>query len=135
MAARAIAPRLESSAAMGHARLRGVRVAVTLQAEETRFAPHQHEAGHGTVRIVALHTAEDAHGWVLKHKRTAFFHVAAYARFPVRLSQRSEVVCPVGVVAIGAFHQAFRYSVVERHGELRLNSGVALIAESGLRFF
>jgi len=87
--------------------------------------------------------AVDAEGGVFKDKRAAFVDVAFEAGFfvlqPVGHHARAGGHAPgggvgaMGIVAVGALHEAFVDAVFDGHGELGLNVGVAGIAEVGLR--
>jgi hypothetical protein len=83
--ARAIAARLETEPPVRHARLRGMRIAVALQTDESRFSPYQQKPGHRTVRRVADGAAFNAHGGVFEYKRAMLVSVTVRARFPSRL--------------------------------------------------
>ena len=45
------------------------------------------------------------------------------------------IECAVGIVAIGAFDHAFVHAMLEGHGELRADAGVAGVAQLGLLLF
>ena len=66
---------------------------------------------------------------VFKDEGAALFGVALDAGLPVGFLQHGLIVRAVRVVAIRAFHQAFRHAMVRGKSELRLNRGMAAIAE------
>lgn len=72
---------------------------------------------------------------VLENKGTTLLHVALGAD-GILIGSGLDIVLPEGavrIVAVAAGNQAFFNLVVEGHGELRLDFGVALEAELGLR--
>jgi len=102
---------------------------VALQAKQALLAPNQELAIHASVRGVARSAAFYFHGRVFEDKGSAFFRVAVSAGFGSVLAERCESGASVRVVAIGAFHQAFRQAVMGRQRELRLNVAVASKAQ------
>jgi hypothetical protein len=80
---------------------------------------------------------------MLEHKRTPLFRVAFHTRLFVRQSLLDHArpfgipprgrKCAVRVMAIGANDHPFVDAVLERHGKLRTNVGMAAIAKLGLR--
>ena len=108
---------------------------MALQAQETFFAPHQEHPVDAAVRSVTGRAAFHFDGRVLEDERTALFHVALRARLPAALAQGGAVGGSVRVVAIGAFHRAFRDAVVRGQGELRLNISMAAETKVGLLLF
>ena len=94
--------------------------------------------------IVANFAAFHADRRVLIHVRPSFFRVALDAGFLATLhlfNHRGPAGCspgggegPMRIVAIATGHHALVDAVLERHGELRTNIGVALVAELRLHF-
>jgi len=121
----------EAEPSMRH--VRGLRIDVALQAEETSLAAQQQLPIHSAVRRMACCATFDLYRRVLKNEWAAFLDVTLNTNFPVCLLQHGLIVCAVGVVAVRTFHEAFRHSVMRRQRELRLNGGVALVTQPGLR--
>ena len=81
------------------------------------------------MRGVADRTALDTHRRVLEEERTVFVQVARRARLPAGRVQRRAILGAVRVVAIGAFHRAFRNAVVKWLRELRPHLRMAPVTQ------
>jgi hypothetical protein len=71
---------------------------------------------------------------VLENERPAFFHVATHAGFKACFLEQRLVQRAVGIVAIGALHQPFRYPVVSGQCKLRLNGRMTGVTKPGCDF-
>src|SRR4029079_6175620 len=129
----AISARLKAEAPVRHARLLGMRITMTLQADEARFPPREHEARRRPVRCMAHGASFDAHRGVLEDKRAVLLGGAVGARLPSRLIERHRIRGAVRAVAIAALHRSFRHTMMERLCELAAYLLMARIAKRGLR--
>ena len=125
--ASAIAARLETQTPVRNVRSEWIHVA--LQTQQALLAANQEHAIDASVRCVARRAAFHLHGRVFEDKRTPLLGVTLRARLPSALPQRCAIGGSMRVVAIGAFHQAFRHAVMGRQRELRLDVAVASEAE------
>jgi NifU-like protein involved in Fe-S cluster formation len=130
MAARAIAPGLETQPAVRH--VGGERIHVALQAQEPFLAANQQVPVHAAVRRMAGRTALHFYGRVLEHEWPALLDVALRAGFPARLSQRSAVRSAMWIVAVRALDRALIHTVFKRHGELSAYRGMAAVCQRAL---
>ena len=90
-----------------------------------------------SVRKVAGDAALALHGAVLINERTGSFGVAPDTKGILRDGRAAALhfVCAMRVVTIGTLNQSFIHLVVDGHGELRLDIGVAFVTEGRLRRF
>lgn len=130
VAANTLATSLETPTPMRH--VSGKRVHMALQTQEASFATQQHIARYRSMRAVTCGATFNLHRCVLKYKRSALFHVAGNAAFPVCFSQQGPVERPVGVMAVCAFHQTFWNAVMRGQRKLGLDGAVAAAAKLGL---
>ena len=125
----------------GAAEARRAVMAFETHGEHNR--PAQQARVRGTVRVVADLAAFDADRGMFEHEWPALFFVTFEAGFlvaegllhharPLAVSPGRRVRA-VGVVAVGADHDAFVDAVLERHRELGADIGVAAIAHLHLR--
>ena len=122
MTASAIAARLETQAPVRNVGREWIHVA--LQTEQALLAANQEHAIDASVRCVARRAAFHLYGRVLEDKGSTLFGVALRARLPSALAKRGPIGGSMRVVAIRAFHQAFRHAVMGRQRELRLDVAV-----------
>ena len=104
---------------------------VALQAELPALTTHQEHAVGVAVRIVADHATLNSYRRMLEDVRPALLHVALDAGLPVRLVQAGPVQTAVRTVAVGALHQSFGDTVMDRQGKLGFDRAVTGVA--GLR--
>jgi hypothetical protein len=86
MASGTLATGLKPESAMGRL-TQVVEPGMTLQTKLSTFAPNQHHAVCGTVRIVARNTTLDLCSRMLVHVRTPLFDVTLYAGFRLSLHE------------------------------------------------
>ena len=129
MTASAIAARLETQTPVRNVGREWIHVA--LETEQALFAADQEHAIDASVRRVARRTAFHFHGGVFEDKRTPLLGVTLGASLPAALSQRCAIGSAMRVVAIRAFHQAFRHAMMGRQRELCLD--VAMTPETQFR--
>ena len=88
-----------------------------------------------TVRRMACHAALGPHRSMLEHERSTHIGVALGADL-ILVFRGLQVVCQkraVHIVTVAALQQTLVHFVVNRHAELRLLVGVALVAKLRLR--
>ena len=119
----AIAASLETQPSVWNVGCKWIDVA--LEAEQALLPVCQKHSIHASVRRVAGRAALHLHRRVLENKGSTLFGVALRARFPSALPQCCAIGGSMRIVAIGTFHQAFRYTMMGRQRELRLNVSVA----------
>lgn len=117
---------------------------VAFQTKREDLGAPQEPGVHAAVGGVAGAAAIDANGGVFKDEGAAFVDVAFEAGFFVleTVGEHAgaghhagvEGVGAVGVMAIRALHEAFVDAVLDGHGELGADVGMALVAEIGLLF-
>ena len=112
---------------------------VAFEAHRENYRPFQQPGIHGPVRVMAGLTTIYPNGRMLKNERAALVCVAFQARLFVALclfhhswaqsntpSRRNR---SMGIMAIRTLDNAFVHPVLERHGELRSDRGVAGVTE------
>jgi hypothetical protein len=125
------AHRGKAQAAMRNIRRLGIHV--TLQAEEATFAPHKQHPCNCSVRTVAGDAAFDLHCRMFENEWPALFGMTVDAAFPVRSAKHRLIAGSMRTVAVRTLHQPFRYAVVTRQCELRLDHAMACETQFGLR--
>jgi len=107
---------------------------MALHAQCVHVGPVEQARIRPAVRRVAGSAAFRLHNVMLINERTSRFGVALDANGVLLCGGLESLFLEsaVRVVAIGALHQPLIHFVMEGHGELRLDVGVALIAESRL---
>jgi hypothetical protein len=106
---------------------------MTLQAEETALAPKQQIAIHRAVRSVTGCASFYLDRCVFENERTALLGMTVDACFPIRFAKHRLIVRAVRIVAVRAFHLAFRNAMMRRKRELSLNGPMAGVTQNGLR--
>jgi len=115
---------------------------VTFQTKCEDLRPLEQPCIHAAVRNVAGTATIDTDSCMFKDERPTLVDMTLHARFFVLEGMRHHAgprthavgwrVCSVRVVTIGALHEAFVYAMLDWHRKLRLNVGMAAIAEIGL---
>jgi hypothetical protein len=131
MTSNAFAAGLKAKPAMGRGSLR-VDSRMTLQAQLSAFATNQQHAVCGSVWAVADHAGFHSRSWMLVNKRPALLNMTTGTGFRHSLVEICLIGGAMGIVAVRAFHQAFRHAVMRGKGELGLNGPMARIAKGGL---
>ena len=104
---------------------------MALQAKHVDVAELQQMRVGRTVRDMAGGAAFDFHGGVFEYEGAVLVDVALEADGVLR-GRHADLLGQlraVGIVAIGALHQAFVHAMAERHRELRLLLEVAGVAK------
>jgi hypothetical protein len=78
----------------------------------------------------------DFHGFMLEYERSSLIGVTREAHDVLSRGSANLLRChrAMRIVTVGALDQAFIYTVVKRHGELRFLLQMARVAKLGLRF-
>lgn len=108
---------------------------MALVAERIHGSHRQHARILRAMRVVAAQTANAFDRSVLKDKGSAHIGMATSAD-RVGVCRSAQVViaeCSVDIMAVRTLHHALIDRMMKRHGELRLNVGMASVAKLGLR--
>jgi len=123
---------------------KGARAIVTFEADGKNSRPREHLRVGGSMRQVTDLASVDAHGGVFINEGAALVGVAFEAGLLIRFllidHARTRTHAPgcgegaVRIMAIRAFDDAFVHTMLEGHGKLRLDGGMAGITKLGLFF-
>ena len=116
MTACTVASRLKAQATVGD--VCSGRIDVAREAKKTFFATDQKKFVDAPVRGVAYDAALNLDSRMFEDEGAPLFDMALHARFPTRLPQHGTVAGAVCIVAIRAFHRAFRNRVMRWKGKL-----------------
>ena len=107
------------------------------EAQQIHVAHFQQVRVWRAVRRVASRAAFDSYWLMFENKWAALIRVAGVAH-GILLGRSAQLVRAhrsMRIVAIGALNQAFVYSMMKRHSELRFLLQVARVAKLGLRLY